>query len=78
MRADNTAKPNNLFVYMLLYGHFAGTPFIQPRLPTYDSDGPAWAPFGSGGAASPSAARCVYVYVYIYIYNINSTYKYVT
>ena len=34
----NTAKQSNTCLYILwrIYGHFAGTPFIQPRLPTYD------------------------------------------
>ena len=34
MHADNTAKPNKTVKNILsqIYGHFAGTPFIQPRL----------------------------------------------
>ena len=37
--SDPTAKPNNTVECMLwrIYGHFAGTPFIEPRLATSEA-----------------------------------------
>ena len=59
-----------------IYGHFAGTPFIQPRLPTSESWPGAWIlrarkmlRAGCRGTCNVvCVCRCYYMYMCIYIY----------